>query len=265
MSRIIAGDLDPSEAYRRLQRRAGWVLGGALLGALLGGVLSVLTPPVYRATAVLAIGVDYGRSQWLDEDADRLVMGRVQELILSDQVLAEVLEGTAAGSSGGQDGPGSVAELRNGMRLVWVDNRWELSFVGQDPQQAASIANQWARVSIEQLGAAWEHAWRVAELQSLYFRVFCRPQSVAGESGGTLWVCDEGEPAGIPPDLPQALLVEIENSHGIIPALSFSWEARASPPSEPEGGHRTGRIIGGMLTGLLLGALAAATTRDRLG
>jgi hypothetical protein len=252
MSLSIADDLRPLEIYKRLLRRAldsgmhrdrycwGWSLD-------------------LVATAILTIGVDYARSQWLDEDADRLVLGRVQELVLSDDVLEAVLERSDVGSGVGQPPDGSIAELRDQLRLLWADNRWELSSTNRDPMQAAATANSWAEVALEQLRTASAHALRAAELQSLFFRVYCRPQSLAGDPDGLLWVCDEGEPNPEISGLPSNLIAEVELSRGIVPALSFAWEARASPPGEAEGGGRALMILGGMLAGLLIGTIAVAT------
>jgi uncharacterized protein involved in exopolysaccharide biosynthesis len=248
--------------YRRVAQRIPFVFMASILGALLGVGLGLITPPSYRATAILTIGVDYSRSQWLDEDADRLVLGRVQELVLSDDVLEAVLERSDAGSGVGQPPDGSIAELRDQLRLLWADNRWELSSRSRDPVQAAATANSWAEVALDQLRTASAHALRAAELQSLFFRVYCRPQSLAGDPDNPLWVCDEGEPSPELSGLPANLIAEIELSRGIVPALSYAWEARASPPSEAEGGGRALMILGGMLAGLLLGTVAVAATRD---
>lgn len=255
-------ELVPQQWYGRLLRRFPWVFAAALLGGLIGLGLSSLFPPTYRATAILAIGVDYGRSVWLDEDADRLVMGRVQGLILSDDVLGAVLARVTDDADGGQAPSLSMSELRNGMRLVWFDNRWELSFAGRDPTQAAATANAWAEVSLDQLRAASEHAWRVAELQGLFFRVFCRPEDLSSGSGDAFWVCDEDDPDPSRAQLPAELRVEIEASRGIPPALSFAWEATASPASEPARGGRAPMILAGLLVGLLIGAFAAIATGD---
>jgi len=248
--------------YRRVAQRIGFVFLASILGALLGVGLGLITPPSYRATAILTIGVDYSRSQWLDEDADRLVLGRVQELVLSDDVLEAVLERVDADSGAGQLPAGSLSELRDQLRLLWVDNRWELSSTSRDPVQAAATANAWAEVALEQLRTASAHALRATELQSLFFRVYCRPQSLSGDPDDLLWVCDEGEPRLEPLGIPSNLIAEVELSRGIVPALSFAWEARASPPGEAEGRGRALMILGGMLAGLLIGTIAVATTGD---
>jgi hypothetical protein len=252
----------PRAIYLRLQRGYRMVFLGGVLGAFLGIVLGWMASPHFSATAVLNIGVDYSRSQWLDEDADRLAMRSVQGLILSDQVLATALERTPAVSGGALSGGVTVTALRDRLRLVWVDTRWELSYTGDDPGHAAGMANAWAEAALEHLQSASYHAWRAAELQSLFFRVYCRPQSLAGDPDNPLWVCDEGEPSPELSGLPANLIAEIELSRGIVPALSFAWEARASPPSEAEGGGRALMMLGGMLAGLLLGTIAVAATGD---
>jgi hypothetical protein len=128
--------------------------------------------------------------------------------------------------------------------------------------QAAATANAWAEVALEQLRTASGHALRAAELQSLFFRVFCRPQNLADDPDDLLWVCDEGEPNSDPSGIPSNLIAEVELSRGIVPAISSAWEAKASPPSEAEGGGRALMILGGMLAGLLIGTVAVATVGD---
>jgi uncharacterized protein involved in exopolysaccharide biosynthesis len=254
----------PRAIYLRLQRGHRLVFLAALLGAFLGIVLWWMASPSFRATAVLNIGVDYSRSQWLDEDADRLAMRSVQELILSDQVLATALERLPAAPGDAQSGDVTVTALRDRLRLVWVDTRWELSYTGHDPGQAAAMANAWAEAALEQLQSASDHAWRVAELQSLFFRVFCRPTAFSGGTEESLWVCDEGIPSSETAGIPAELITEIEQSRGIIPALSFGWEAKATPSTEPENRNRALMILGGMLVGLLVGTIAVAAGGDPL-
>jgi hypothetical protein len=239
-------------------RRSLYIFAAALLGGLIGFGVSSVRPPVYRATAILAIGIDYARSQWLDEDADRLVMGRVQDVILSDEVLADGLQRAQADAQLGPSAIQTISELREGLRMVWVDTRWELSYAGPDPGQAATMANAWAEAALEQLQAASDHAWRVAELQSLFFRVYCRPQAVSDGSPPMLWTCDEGDPSQSSSAISQELRTEIQASRGIIPALSFDWERRATPPVESEHTGRPLMMLGGLLAGLMMGALAAA-------
>jgi len=254
----------PRAIYLRLQLGYRLVFLAGLLGAFLGIVLGWIASPRYSATAVLNLGVDYSRSEWLDEDADRLAMRSVQGLILSDQVLATALERMPAASGDAQSSDVTVAALRDRLRLVWVDTRWELSYTGHDPGQAAVVANAWAEAALEHLRSASDHAWRVAELQSLFFRVFCRPEAFSGGTGESLWVCDEGIPSSETAGIPTELITEIEQSRGIIPALSFGWEAKATPSTEPENGNRALMILGGMLVGLLVGTIAVAAGGDPL-
>ena len=259
-----AEDLLPREIYLRLQRGYRLLFLGGVLGAFLGIVLGWMASPRFSATAVLNIGVDYSRSQWLDEDADRLALSSVQGLMLSDQVLATALERMAAASGDAQSSGVTVGALRDRLRLVWVDTRWELSYTGDDPGQAAVMANAWAEAALEHLQSASDHAWRAAELQSLFFRVYCRPERLPGGTDPSVWVCDEREPGSDVAGIPEELITEIEQSRGIIPAISFGWEAKATPSTEPDNGNRALMILGGMLVGLFVGTIAVAAGGDPL-
>ncbi|HLC01912.1 MAG TPA: hypothetical protein VJK02_02645 [Anaerolineales bacterium] len=254
--------LFPRAIYLRLQRGYRLVFLAGLLGAFLGVVLGWMASPRFSATAVLNIGVDYSRSEWLDEDADRLALRSVQGLMLSDDALTGTLGRLPAVSDGAPARVESVSSLRGRLRVVRSDNRWELSATSGDPEQAARTANAWAEVVLEQLASASLHAWRVAQMQSLFFRVFCRPEAFSGAIEGSLWVCDEGVPSSEPAGIPSELIAEIEQSRGIIPALSFGWESAAAPPTESENGNRALMILGGMLVGLLVGTIAVAAAGD---
>ncbi len=254
-------ELQPLAGYLRMLGRVRWIFLAALLGGCLGIGMGWLLPPRYRAAAVLAIGVDYSRSIWLDEDADMLAMRSVQELILSDDVLGGALELMPPSPAGAQPELDALPALRSRLRLVWVDNRWELSASSTDPAQAASTANAWAEAALEQLAEATQHALRAAELQSLFFRVYCAPRPDGEDPVNALWVCDEGIPSFATMDLGAVLIDEVKASRGIIPALTFAWGQRASPPAQPLTGPRAVAALGGMLAGLIVGAILALAIR----
>jgi uncharacterized protein involved in exopolysaccharide biosynthesis len=251
----LSPDLGLLVVYQRLLRRWPWLFIAGLLGASLGAAIDRVVPPTYRSTALLSIGVDYSRSRWLDEDADRMALSRVQDLLLSDETLAGAVNRFLAAELDPPIAVTGVAELRGRLGLIWVDSHWQLSARSDDPQEAATLANAWAESGLEQLAQAAGHASRVAQLQGQFFRVYCRPDVGMGEAGQPVWVCDEGEPAADAVGLPEALITEIQASRGIIPTLTATLAQAATPPAEPEYGGRALRLLGGTLTGLLVGVL----------
>jgi len=264
MTSGTAAELNLAELYRRALGRFRLIFLAGVLGGLMGIGMASLSSPRYRATAVLTIGVDYARSQWLDEDANRLAMLSVQELLLSDDVLQGVLKRTGLPAHEDQQQIADIAALRQDLRLLWVDDRWELSAASSDPLWAAATANAWAQVGLEHLREAVGHAMSAAELQSRLFRVFCRPTDSSGGPAPSLWVCDEGDPGFETQGLPEELLDEVEQSRGVIPPLTFALQSMASPPEAPETGGRAVMAAAGLLAGLLIGTLGAATAGDRL-
>jgi hypothetical protein len=255
-----AAELDLAELYRRSLGRYRLILLAGVLGGLLGIGVASLSSPRYRATAVLTIGIDHARSQWLDEDADGLAMLKVQELLLSDDVLEGVLKRT--GPPGDADHP-EISALREDLRLLWADERWELSAASSDPQWAAATANAWAEVGLEELREAVGHAISAAELQSFFFRVFCRPGGWPAGAEQPLWVCDEGDPSFETQGLPDDLVAEVEQSRGVIPPLTFALRSMASPPEAPETGARAVMAAAGLLAGLIVGTLGVAAAGHR--
>ncbi len=241
-------DIRAFDLYMRLLRRWPWLLLIAIVGGVLGMVWNAITPPVYRAVGVLDIGIDYGRVRFLDEDAEQHIYLRIQELLLSDAVLAGALErlGDAAGSDS-EDA--NLDELRQRLRLIHYEGRWELAADDKDPQRAADIANAWAESGLSLLAQAQAHAWKAAELQAMFFRVWCRPEVVPGVESEGLWICDEANAPSGQPELPEAMLEEVQLSRGIVPAISSAWSQRAEAPSESQTIDQVWKILAGALLG----------------
>ena len=85
-------DTEPVDSKDLLQRLIGrwpWLLAAACLGGLLGLGASGLFPPVYEAVAVVGVGVDYGRTLPLDDEALRHAFDRAREVFLADETLED--------------------------------------------------------------------------------------------------------------------------------------------------------------------------------
>jgi hypothetical protein len=247
---LNSSDIDLSSAYAKLLRGWHWVLAGGVAGGLAGIALLALVPGRYHSTARISIGIDYGRTQFIDEDAERHIIFRIQDLLLSDTVL-DAAQGMLVESVSG-DALAAESDLRERIELHRIEAEWQLSVLARSPELAATSANAWAEAGLSAVEEAASHAAVVAELQRVYFRVACRP----GEDPllGAVWVCDEFDPSGPSPELDSQLLAEIQASHGIPPAVSSGWIQRAEPPAGPTPDWRPLWGVSGTLIGLLLGA-----------
>lgn len=249
---LLRRDVQFPELYRALAARWFWLPLAIIIGGLIAMTVAFFLPTSYRATASLGIAIDYGRTHSLDEAAERVALLQVQGVLLSDDTLEEAIQEVPAEvlERAGVSGP---ADLRTAVRLDRFENRWDLSADAPDPQDAAVLANRWAEAGVVNLRQAVEHAVRARALQSQIYELDCglKPAEATGEA---VWRCELGQgDAG--QELPDALVREVQASHGVPPGLSFALLRRATPPADPLYGRVQWLVLGGALVGLALGLI----------
>jgi hypothetical protein len=250
---MMLEELDSKDVLLRLIGRWPWLLVAMCLGGIVGLGIGSLLPPVYEAVAVVGVGVDYGRTLPLDEEAMRHALDRAREVFLADETLKAVL-GTV--EQAGDQGP-SVNSFRDTLRLSEIGGGWELGVRAASPEVAARLANTWASASLDALQTAVGHAWRAADLQSKWYIAGCELQPSATPSDLAVWACSTA-----PEEYdPEQALTEIEKeavlSRGILPSMSFSALQAAEPPGESLTGSRALCVLGGWLAGAVIGLMAA--------
>lgn len=250
----------PAVLAARLLRRWLCVLVLAVIGAAAGWVVSELRSPVYAATAVLGIGIDYGRTLPLDDRAEQIAMDRVRALLLADDTLEATL--AALRGSGLSSAP-TAGTLRERIRLEDKRSEWHLAAYGESPEMAATVANAWAAAALGILDQATRHAWRAAELQQEVYGLGCTLVPSPGEGRPPAWRCEVSQAEPNSEALLGQLLEETRLSRGVLPSLSFSLLREAEPPAGPVIGGRGWLILAGLAIGGLIGILAAAGTWPR--
>lgn len=256
IQRLPTPEIDLGRLYSATLHRWPLILSTAVLGGLLGIAFSVVMPAKYQAVAELSIGIDHSRVELLDEEAERLILLRVQDFLLSDAVLAGAIEKLP---------PALVLEseiadpaaIRERVKLTRIEALWNLAVTDPVPEQAAALANAWAESALEMLEETQAHAWKVAELQAVFFEVSCRPI----ESG--LWACDRRGDDALDLDLEQDLLQEIRDSYGIAPVVSFALLQRAAGPERPQSTVRAALAAAGTFLGMLVGFGLAVRTSSQ--
>jgi len=254
-SEVVGRDFDPVDISKAVLARWTWILLAAILGGLVGTLLSLFRAPKYQAEAAIGAGFDYGRVEFLDDDAERRIFFRIQDLLLSDETLSAALQ-ELPGDLFSQVPLETADELRARVSLTRIEARWNLKATDASPGRAAAIANAWGESAPEAVGEAQRHAWKAAELQAVYFRVWCRPTELNSLGREFMWVCDESLPQASPPTLTEDLLAEVQLSRGIPPIVWVAWLRRAELPTSPVTALRALLALGGMAAGLILGLLA---------
>ena len=152
---------------RQLVRRWPWIVLAGLAGALIGLLLSQTRPPQYESSAVMAVGIDYGRTAPLELIVEDRVLSQVAALITSDRTLT-LLSETLRGDMGDDPAWSDPAELRRHVRLDRKLAEWHLAAISEDPRTASQVANAWMEVSLAELDEAMDHAWEAQRLQSAH-------------------------------------------------------------------------------------------------
>jgi uncharacterized protein involved in exopolysaccharide biosynthesis len=250
------GELSLIPAVAKLRKSWPLVVLVAILGGMVGWGASLVKPPEYESSAVLGIGIDFGRTHPLSKEAQRHALNRVRGLILSDDVLENMLAKISE-QSNEMPAPDAVRDLRAFLRLEERESSWLLVVKSSSQSDASSWANNWAQSAIEQLDRSMPHALRAQQLQRELFEVGCELQPPSSSEEQVLWECSLSD-GGDAEDLSQELLEEARLSHGIIPAMTYSVMQGAQPAETPSQAGRGAWIVIGLLLGIFAGTALVA-------
>jgi uncharacterized protein involved in exopolysaccharide biosynthesis len=247
---VAVSEYSPIDTFQNILNRWWWVVLFALIGGGIGWVVHRLQPPVYEATAVLTVMIDYTQTAPLTEYDQDHAIGIVKAVILSKEVIDQVI--TKAQSQQIQ-----IEELNN-EHTIFLDRKHsvlELTARDPNPQIAATLANLWAETAYGALVEAQHNAVQARIL---------RGQLVALEkclqlpetSPDTPAVC-RNYPSEDLPDRIQVLASEVQNaeigSKGIISPLLFEVSERADLPARPVAYGANWLIFSGAMIGFVLG------------
>ena len=254
---MMTTDLDLVQVYRRLLAGWLWVVAAAMIGALAGLAVAYLRPPLYEASAVIAIGIDRSRADVPDDITVRQAFDRVRGLLLAD----DTLEGAAALSVERGDAESPVESIRALIERIRLSERpdgWVLAVVGRDAIEVERLAQAWADVSLVQLQAASYHATRAAEWQDVLYEASCQLVAPPDGSEPARWLCRSAPPLGESASIPASILAEVEASRGILPAVTYSVLRGSSGTARAVVWGRGSLVLAGALVGLVVGSVMVA-------
>jgi hypothetical protein len=220
-----------------------------VVGGFLGLGASYLRPRVYEASSFLQVTVDWNRVNMPDSVTQHQALDRVRVLLLADDTLSEAL--AMAGSEDAE--LPDLADLRDSIRLAQTPSGFELLVYDFDPQLAATLANAWATVGVEELSDAILHAIRAADYQDQLYEASCELiPAPEGQQKAIVWSCESSPNNGDTAELPFLILEETKKSKGILPAFSFSITRNAVPSLDPLSWGRSIYILAGFILAALL-------------
>ena len=249
-------DIEIHVIYRKIVQSWAVLILFVIAGGLVGWGISTFRQPLYEAKAVLGIGIDYGRTFPLDENAHRDAYDRVRALLHADSTLEGiyiVIDGAYKDSISSQN----LDTLRGRLRLGDKGTTWELIALSTRPGEAAALASAWAESAMLELERALEHAWRANELQAEFFNMGCSLEPASEHPEIVVWACDSTSGPANPEGMIESLMSEVAESKGILPAFSFTLLQDAGIPPSPVVWGRGTLILCMSFAGLLLGLVYA--------
>jgi uncharacterized protein involved in exopolysaccharide biosynthesis len=204
-----------------------------LLGGVLGWGIHQIKPPIYEARAVFTVTINYNQPDVLDEiDDDHYAedvmivstMGAIQSADVLNQVASEAAQYNI-----------SPDDIVLGKR-IFIERRTsnvELIVRHQDPQIAMDLANLWAEKALDYLQEAQVHALHTYTLNhEIKNLAACIQLAPSNQSG----VCMNLTQAELENQLQKAeaeLVVEVQASRGLVPAILFDLSRKAVLPDAP--------------------------------
>lgn len=248
-------EFSPLESFENALHHWRLVVILTIVGGLVGLIFHRLQPPVYDATVVFSIGIDFknvGRE--LTQYEEDLAVGAAGGLILSTQVMEKV-----ATQARSQDIQIDYEELRRISTLERRQTLWELRVRNTNPKTAETVANIWGQQALADLREARQHAWQAYriqdELQVLSQCIqdpnFVLPSGITCDST----YADDVEQSI---DVKQAEFdAELQAARGILPALLFDLSSEAHQADKPVALGVNLLVLSGASIGFLIGVISS--------
>ena len=247
-------DYSPRETMDVILKRWFVIVLCTLAGGGIGWLFHQFQPPMYEASAVMTVTINYNQPDLLpsldnDHYAEDQMISAAMDLVISmpvfDQVGQDAADLTLA--------PGDIAY---DTRMVIERRQAEVEFIvrHEDPQKAARLANIWVKRGYEALLEAHKHALRVYSL-NYYVKGLTECLTAKADLQG---ICQQTSLVEIDQELKKAeaeLSSETQASKGITPAMLFDLPRQAEIPQSPVLYGTQGLILAGGLLGFLVGLL----------
>jgi capsular polysaccharide biosynthesis protein len=213
-------EFSPRDALERAFRRWWVIVLVTVLGGFAGWAFHFFNPPVYEATSVITVNMDFQKRQLTQYEED-FAFGAAGAIGTSDEVENQIIaQAKRIGI------PIELNQLQLQMFLEQKQSVWELHIRNRNPENAAKLANLWAQNFYSALNAALAHAIHADQIQSEIDAI----TGAASPSGSSV-ISPKDQTALT--SLSNELLLEQQSSQGIISIMKFSQTGSAIAPKSP--------------------------------
>ena len=231
-------EISPRETLEIVFRRWWVIILMTVLGGLAGWSFHFFNPPVYEATSLVTVNMDFQKRELTQYEED-YAFDSAGGISMGDDVENRVVaEAKIRGL------PIELNQLKQQMFIERKQSLFELHIRNQDPQIAAQLANIWAEKFYEALNAALAHAIQTDQIQTQIDAInssfLTSGSPVPGEAQATLKT------------LSDELLVEKQASRGIISNMKFALTESASVPQKPVLYYLADLVLAGACIGFIV-------------
>ncbi len=209
------------------------------LGGISGWAIHFLHPPLYEATAVMTVSMDFqkGKLSQREQDYAFTAAGAIGN---STEVKNQIISEAQA-----QGFPIDVNQLSEQMFLERKLSVWEFHIRNRDPYTAAKLANLWAEKALTALNAALAHALRADQIQDQISIITSIPPT-SGSPGNS------AEDQATLKNLSDDLLQEKQLSQGVISIMKFALTGSAIVPQDPALYDLADLVLAGACIGFII-------------
>jgi hypothetical protein len=245
-------EFSPFETFESTLSHWRLVVILTLIGGLAGLLFHRLQPPVYDATVVFVIGIDYknvGRE--LTQYEEDLAVGAAGGLISSTSVIEKVIAQASA-----QQIQIDYVEFVQSSNLERRQALWELRVRNNNPKIAQTLANIWGQQAFADLEIARHNAWQAYRIHDDLAAI----KQCLNDPDFVLPVveCDSFSSGELEHTIELKEVeynTKLQSAQGILPALLFDLSSEAFLPDKPTAYAVNLLVFSGALIGFLVGVV----------
>ncbi len=257
-------EFTPLETMVRILSRWWITVIMAISGGVVGWAFHFFHPPVYEATAILTVNIDFTKrelTQYEEDYAFNVAGAVITSTVVQDLIVTEAqIDGISL----------NPTQLAQQMFSEGRQSVWELHVRDRDPQVAAELANIWAQAANDALNTALDHAIQAEQFQYQVDRLgACLPFAPGMTESAA-------QPRPTPKDCGRFSLVEIQTvlqswtdelvqekelSLGILSIMEFALTSYASIPEKPVLSDQASLTFAGAMIGFVISLWVAGSRK----
>jgi capsular polysaccharide biosynthesis protein len=227
------------ESLERAFRRWWVIVLLTALGGIAGWAIHFLQPPLYEATAVITVNMDFQKGKLSQREQD-YAFNAAGAIGNSTEVKNQIIVEAQA-----QGFPIDVKRLSEQMFLERKLSVWEFHIRNRDPETAAKLANLWAGKALAALNAVLVHALRADQIQNQISSITSTPPP-SGSPGYS------AEVQATLQTLSADLLQEKQLSQGVLSIMEFALTGSATAPQNPALYNLANFVLAGACIGFII-------------